>query len=236
MTAPDRSILKSLPMFAQMRDSEMDEITERATSRRYGPGSVVFGQGDAADRFFVLVHGRLRVTQVTPQGEQIVVRMINPGDLFGMARALRRTTYPGTSTAVVESVALSWPMTDWDAMVAHHPSFAASTIQTIGDRLQDAHSRIREMSTEVVERRVGHMVLRLVQQSGKREPEGIRIDFPISKQDLAEMTGTTLHTVSRILTAWEEAGLVDSGRQKLLVKDPHRLLLIADGVEPGLLG
>jgi CRP-like cAMP-binding protein len=80
------------------------------------------------------------------------------------------------------------------------------------------------------------MVLRLVQQSGKREPEGIRIDFPISKQDLAEMTGTTLHTVSRILTAWEEAGLVDSGRQKLLVKDPHRLLLIADGVEPGLLG
>ena len=56
------------------------------------------------------------------------------------------------------------------------------------------------------------------------------------QRDIAEMTGTTLHTVSRILTAWEEAGLVDSGRQKLLVKDPHRLLLIADGVEPGLLG
>jgi len=79
-------------------------------------------------------------------------------------------------------------------------------------------------------------VLRLAQQSGRREADGIRIDFPISKQDIAEMAGTTLHTVSRILTAWEEAGLVDTGRQKLLLKDPHRLLLIADGVEAGLLG
>jgi CRP-like cAMP-binding protein len=105
----------------------------------------------------------------------------------------------------------------------------------MGARLQEAQARIREMSTEVVERRVGHMVLRLASQSGSKEAAGIRIDFPISKQDLAEMTGTTLHTVSRILTAWEDAGIVDGGRRKLLVKDPHRLLLIADGVEVGLL-
>jgi CRP-like cAMP-binding protein len=74
-------------------------------------------------------------------------------------------------------------------------------------------------------------VLRLARQSGYPEGNGIRIDFPISKQDIAEMTGTTLHTVSRILTAWEAAGLVSAGRQKLLVKNPHQLLLIADGLE-----
>jgi CRP-like cAMP-binding protein len=127
-------------------------------------------------------------------------------------------------------------MERWDDMVARYPSFATVAMSTIGNRLQEAHARIREMSTEVVERRVGHTVLRLAQQSGRREADGIRIDFPISKQDIAEMAGTTLHTVSRILTAWEEAGLVDTGRQKLLLKDPHRLLLIADGVEAGLLG
>ena len=74
-----------------------------------------------------------------------------------------------------------------------------------------------------------------IKQAGKQEPDGIRIDFPVSKQDLAEMTGTTLYTVSRILTAWQEAGIVDGGRQKLLVRDPHRLLLIADGIEAGRL-
>jgi CRP-like cAMP-binding protein len=182
-----------------------------------------------------MVHGRLRVTQITSTGEQIVVRVVNPGELCGIARALGRTTYPATATAVVDSVALAWPMDRWDDIVRRFPSFTAVAMGMIGGRLQEAHTRIREMSTEVVERRVGHTVLRLAQQSGKREPDGIRIDFPISKQDLAEMAGTTLHTVSRILTAWEEAGLVGIGRQKLLVKEPHRLLLIADGVQAGLL-
>lgn len=233
--ALDRSVLQTLAPFSGLSAMELELVTAGATSRLYAAGAPVFGQGDAAESFFVLAHGRLRVTQVTPAGEQVVVRVVNPGDLFGIARALRRAAYPGTAMAVVESIALSWPMSEWDEMVSRYPAFAASTIRTIGDRLQDAQTRIREMSTEAVERRLGHTVLRLTQQSGKREPEGIRIDFPISKQDLAEMTGTTLHTVSRILTAWEAAGIVNGGRQKLLVRDPHRLLLIADGIEPGLL-
>jgi CRP-like cAMP-binding protein len=106
-------------------------------------------------------------------------------------------------------------------------------MKTVGGRLQEAHTRLREMATEEVERRVAHAVLRLVQQSGKKDEGGIRIDFPVSRQDIAEMTGTTLHTVSRILSAWESAGLVEGGRQKLLVRDPHGLLLIADGLAEG---
>lgn len=232
----DRSLIRNLPLFARMADGVLDDILERASSRRCGSGDVVFEQGAPATEFFLLLHGRLRVTQVTPEGQQLVVRMVNPGDLFGIAKALHRDDYPGTSTAVMESIVLSWPMAAWDDLLARHHELAIGAMRTIGARLQDAHTRIREMTTEVVERRVGHTVLRLTKQSGKRETEGIRIDFPISKQDLAEMTGTTLFTVSRILSAWEEAGIVATGRQKLVVTDPHRLLLIADGVEAGLLG
>ena len=148
--------------------------------------------GQPADQFFVLLHGRLRVTQVTPEGQQVIVRMVNPGDLFGIAKALRRTDYPGTSTAVAESIALAWPMTSWDAILQSHPALAVNAMQTMGVRLQEAHTRLRELSTEEVERRVAHTVLRLARQSGKKEAAGIRIDFPVSKQDIAEMTGTTL--------------------------------------------
>jgi CRP-like cAMP-binding protein len=233
--APDLArVLKGLPPFEALSDSELSEIAEGAGSRLYPAGTALFEQGADASHFYVLVNGRLRVTQVTASGEQIVVRVVNPGELCGMARAMGRTTYPGTAVAVVETVALGWPMQRWDKMIAGYPSFAAAAMQTVGSRLQDAHARIREMSTEVVERRVGHTVLRLAQQSGKREDDGIRIDFPLSKQDLAEMAGTTLHTVSRILTAWEQAGIVDTGRRKLILRDPHRLLLIADGVQAGL--
>lgn len=231
----DRSLVKALPLFSRMSDADLDDILSTAVSRRYALGTNVFEQGQAADQFFVLLHGRLRVTQVTPEGQQIIIRMVNPGDLFGIAKALRRDDYPGTATAVAESVALAWPMTGWDAILERHPALTVNAMQTMGGRLQEAHTRMRELSTEEVERRVAHTVLRLANQSGKKEGTGVRIDFPVSKQDIAEMTGTTLHTVSRILTAWESAGLVEGGRQKLLVKDPHRLLLLGDGHVPGLL-
>lgn len=229
MSVVDRSIVRELPLFERMAASELDAILDRASCRRHAAGSAVFEQGDPADHFFVLLHGRLRVTQVTPAGQQIAIRVVNPGDLFGIARALRRPDYPGTATAVAESLTLAWPMTDWDRMLDAHPALAVNAMQTMGGRLQEAQARIRELATEEVERRVAHAVLRLGNQSGTREAGGIRIDFPISKQDIAEMAGTTLHTVSRILSAWEAANLIRGGRQKLLLRDPHRLLLIADG-------
>lgn len=230
-----RNLVVSLPMFARMSDSEIDTILANASSRLYAPGMAVFEQGQSADHFFVLLSGRLRVTHLNPDGQQTVVRMVNPGDLFGIARALRRHDYPGTATAVVDSVALQWPMTMWDELVSQFPSIAVNVMQAIGQRLQEAHARVQELSTEEVERRVAHAVLRLAEQAGKADGKAVRIDFPVSRQDIAEMTGTTLHTVSRILSGWQRAQIVASGRQKLVVKDRHRLLMIADGREPGLL-
>ena len=218
-----------------MSDAELDDVLDSAVSKRFPAGQPVFEQGQAADHFFVLLHGRLRVTQVTPAGQQIVVRMVNPGDLFGIAKALHRPDYPGTATAVSESIALAWPMSAWDILLQKHPALAVNAMQVMGGRLQEAQARVRELATEDVERRVAHTVLRLVSQSGRKEPGGIRIDFPVTKQDIAELAGTTLHTVSRILSAWETEGLVEGGRQKLLVRDPHRLVLIGDGRSPGLL-
>jgi CRP-like cAMP-binding protein len=142
--------------------------------------------------------------------------------------AMGRGTYPATALAVVDSLALVWPSAAWPRLVAKHPSLAVNTIQTVGSRLQDAHTRVVEMSTEQVERRVAHALLRLAKQAGRKGEDGIQIDFPISRQDVAEMTGTTLHTVSRILSAWEDQGLVESGRQRISIRDPHKLFTLAE--------
>ena len=229
MVPIDRSLVREMPLFAKMSDAELDTLLASATLRRVAVGEAVFEQGQKADRFFLLLHGRLKVSQVTPDGQQIIVRMVNPGDIFGFAKALRREDYPGTPKAAAESVVICWPATVWDSVVETNPRLAMNAMQTMGQRLQEAHTRIREMATEEVERRVAHAVLRLVEQSGKSERGGIRIDFQISRQDIAEMTGTTLHTVSRILSAWEGKGLVEGGRQKLLVRDAAGLKVLADG-------
>jgi len=231
----NRSLLQDIALFAGLGDAALDDILSEATSQLYSSGETVFEQGDIAAHFFVLLHGRLKVSQVTEDGQQVMVRIINPGDLFGIAKALQRPDYPGTAKAAADSVALSWPMESWNRIIEAHPKFTVRAMQTMGQRLQEAQGRLRELATEEVERRIAHTVLRLVQQSGKKEADGLRIDFPISRQDIAEMTGTTLHTVSRTLSAWEQAGIVRGGRQKLSVIDPHQLLLIADGVADGYL-
>lgn len=225
----DRTVLKSLALFERMTDADLDAMLEHATPRRIIQGDAVFEQGAPAKSFFLLLHGRLKVTQVTHDGQQIIVRMVHPGDLFGFAMALRRQDYPGTATAAAESLILGWPTDMWSRFVEQNPRLAMSAMQTIGQRLEEAHTRIREMSTEEVEKRVAHAVLRLSKQAGKAVGTAIKIDFPISRQDIAEMTGTTLHTVSRILSAWEGKGIVEGGRQKLTVTDPQRLLRLAEG-------
>ncbi|ABR64874.1 helix-turn-helix domain-containing protein [Sinorhizobium medicae] len=225
----DRSVIRSLALFARMSDADLDRLLNHATARRVPQGDAVFEQGQTATSFFLLLHGRLKVTQVTEDGQQIIVRVVHPGDLFGFARALQRSDYPGTATAATESLALSWPTDLWPQFVEQNPHLAVSTMQTIGQRLEEAHTRIREMSTQEVERRVAHAVLRLSRQAGKQEKGGVRIDFPISRQDIAEMTGTTLHTVSRILSAWEQKGLVEGGRQKLIICDLPGLAALAEG-------
>ena len=104
-------------------------------------------------------------------------------------------------------------------------------MQTVGNRLQDAQARVIEMSSEQVEQRVAHALLRLAKQAGRKVERGVEIDFPVSRQDVAEMTGTTLHTVSRILSAWEQQGLVEGGRQRIVLRDAHRLHGLAEGEE-----
>lgn len=221
--------MRTLPVFEKLSDSDLDGLLARATLRRVHIGEAVFEQGQKATQFYLLLHGRLKVTQVTADGQQIIVRMVHPGDIFGFARALQRDDYPGTPTAAADSVVICWPADIWSLFVEQNPHLAVNAMQTIGQRLQEAHTRIREMATQKVERRVAHAMLRLIEQAGKQEGTGTRIDFPISRQDIAEMTGTTLHTVSRILSAWETKGLVKGGRQKLLVRDVSRLRQLAEG-------
>ena len=224
----DRNLIEALPVFSAMGEAELDDVIAHAQAQRIAKGTAVFRQGEIAEAFFVLLHGRLKVVKVTPHGKRIIVRFVNPGDIYGIAKALRREDYPATATAVVDSVTLAWPNEIWDDFVASHPAFAANVMQMMGDRLQEAHTRLKELSTEEVEHRVAHTVLRLVTQSGRKTDEGVLVDFPITQQDLAEASGTTLHSVSRILSAWENAGLVAVGRRRIVVRDVQALSELAE--------
>jgi len=229
MPAIDRSVVADVPLFSGLTPGDLDEILREARSVRYAKDAAVFEQGAAAESFFVLLHGHLRVEKTTPLGHQIVVRYVSPGEIFGVAQALALQQYPATAVAAVDSIVLCWPSAAWPRLTAKFPALAANALQTVGRRLQDTQTRVLEMSSEQVGQRIAHVLLRLARQAGRKTAGGIEIDFPISRQDVAEMTGTTLHTVSRILSAWEQRGFVEGGRQRIVLRDPHALFGLAEG-------
>ena len=225
MAAVDTSLVADLPMFAGFSGGELAEILREARSARYPRNSEVFSQGEDAHSFFLLLHGHVRASKTTPTGEQVVMRYVSPGEIFGVAPAMGLKQYPATATAVDDSVALAWPSAAWPRLVAKFPALATNTLQAVGSRLQESFTRVVEMSTEQVEQRVAHALVRLASRKVER---GVEIDFPISRQDIAQMTGTTLHTVSRILSGWEQAGLIESGRQRIVLREPERIFALAE--------
>lgn len=226
--ALDRSLIAAIPVFASLSGEEIDRVLSGAHSARYAKDAEIFSQGEEAGHFFLLLDGHIRVVQTSSEGHQVVARYINRGELFGIAVAMGRGTYPASAVAAVDCVALSWPNSAWADLQSGVPGFGANAYQTIGTRLHETQERVMAMSSEQVEQRIAHAILRLVTQSGRKTGDGIEVDFPITRQDIAEMTGTTLHTVSRLLSAWEDEGLVRGGRQKVTVTDAHGLMLVAE--------
>ena len=227
----DISLIRDLPPFRDMDESALRALLMQARSQRIAKGVHIFIQGQPAREFFLLLDGHIRVVKLTPQGDQFVPRYISSGELFGIAMALGVDAYPADAVAARDCVILVWPNTLWPDLVANHPTFATNTLATVGKRLAETQLQLAELATERVEQRVANAVLKLAKQTGKKTAEGIVIDFPVSRQDISDMTGTTLHTVSRLLSAWETAGWVKSGRQKITLTDGHRLVLIAHGKE-----
>jgi CRP-like cAMP-binding protein len=219
----NRSLVANIKHFRGISDEVLDMILSKAQLKRFRKFAKIFHQGQKASEFYVLLSGKLRVTQVSPTGEQMLLRFVTEGEIFGVAKAIGRSDYPGTVDAVVDSVVLAWPSEYWNELVSQAPQFALNTLQTVGQRLQEAHARLREVATEEVEVRVAQALLRLVEQSGRKTPEGIAIDFPISRRDIAELTGTTMYSVSRVLSSWQALGFVESGRQRVVVKNAAAL-------------
>lgn len=223
----DESLLTQLPPFSRLDRKQIRTILDQASVRRYEAGAHIFDEGDPAERFFMLLDGYVRVVRVTPTGEQVTALHIPAGQLLGIARAIGRDTYPATAVAAADAIALSWPTRLWDSFVSDYDGFATETYRTLGHRVGEMNNRIVELATQQVEQRVANALLRLISQAGRKVEDGIEIDFPITRQDLSELTATTLHTVSRLLSAWERQGLVASRRKRITVCDPHALVVLS---------
>lgn len=225
------SWLAEAPLFQGLSPTELQAALRSARRRHARREAFFFQQGDPASALYVLTAGRVRLTQVTPEGDQVILHLVHPGEMFGGIAVLGDATYPVSAQALEDCQALAWDGEGMVRLMERTPRLALNALRLLAGRVQELQDRVRELATERVERRVARTLLRLARQAGRKVENGVLIDLPLSRQDLAEMTGTTLFTVSRVLSRWEQQGLVEAGRERVLIRFPHGLVRIAEDLD-----
>lgn len=220
--------LATFELFDGLSSAALTEAAAIGRHRRLAKDTLIFNQGDENVRAHGLLAGSVRIIQTGGDGARSVMRFIAPGEMFGAAALFTDGRYPADAVAITESIEASWSEAELFDLIRRHPEIAINMLRIIGRRLMETQDRVRELSTQPAQRRIAHAVLRLARQAGHDTREGRAIEFPLRRKDVADISGTTLHTVSRVLTAWEKTGILTSHNRRLTLRLPTEILKIAE--------
>ena len=220
--------LVQAPIFAGLAQADLEAITGRFRPRRFTRDAALLLEGDPAEVYYLLAEGQVKVVQTSAEGVEVILHLLGPGDLLGALPNLNEGTYPASAIALTEVVAYAVSPRDFDTILERHPSVAVYLLRFAASRLRASHARLRELATERVERRIARTLSRLAGQIGQRTERGLILNAPLSRQDLAELTGTTLYSVSRTLKDWERRGILIAGRGQVTILNTHALVAIGE--------
>ncbi len=223
--------LKQVIVFQHATDDDLNLILKNSITRSMEEGGFFFLQGDEATYLYILTTGQVKLMQSNPNGQQGNLRTIYPWQMFGALGAVRTdgATYPAAAQTLEDSTALAIPSLFLRSMLETRPYLSFDLMNLMTTYIQEMQARYRELATEKVEQRVANALVRLAGQAGIKSQKEAGIELSFSRQDVAEMTGTTLYTVSRLLSDWERKGIIKTGREKIIVLKPHDLVRIAEG-------
>ncbi len=225
------AIVRQSSLFRSINAANFALLMENGILRSVEEEAFFFMQGDPTTHVYVLCRGRTRLLQYTPNGQQIILRLITPGQTFGGIALLQPSSgYPVTAQAIEDSIAMGWEARFLQKLAEKEPSISLNILQLMHHYVLELQERQRALIAERVEQRIARILLKLAAQFGQKTDQGILINFPLTRQAIAEMCGTTLFTVSRTLNEWERKGLLDIGREKVVILQPHGLVEIAEGI------
>lgn len=220
--------VRKVAVFHAATDDDVHSIARLGIQRAVEEDSYFFFQGEKADYLHILLSGRAKLCTISVDGQQVNLRTLVPNQLFGAVGAVDpKANYPACAQALEDSASLAIESDAFANLLTERPHLSFGLMRLMTGYIQEMQERYSELATERVEQRIARALLRLTAQSGRKNEQG-GIDLAFSRQDLAEMTGTTLYTVSRCLSAWEKRGIITTGRERVTVVDPHGLVRVAD--------
>ncbi len=216
-------------IFKGLTDEQFSNLLGKGRRVTLQAKSALFNQGDSAEQCYLVDRGCLKLTKLNEQGREVILRYINSSELTATIAVLRNQPYPATAVCAEETVVVGWDKKTMLELMQQYSILAINLLGIVFDRIDELQNRYLEVCTEHVDQRIARSLLRFMQRAGVKTPEGIHIDILLSRQNIADYSGTTLYTVSRTLSSWEKKGWIISGREKVIIKDPHALVLFAEG-------
>lgn len=194
------------PLFSGMSMVDCATVVSCAHERQFSRRQTIFLEGGPIRQVVLLLSGCVKVTQFGQSGSEVILRLNGPGEMVGALGLCARGDHRSTAQAVELSYALVWEAANFDSMSERFPALRRNAVHILENRLLDMDQRFREISTEKVAPRLSSQLVRLMNQVGKRVNGYLEIS--LSREELAQLTGTTLFTVSRLLCHWESLGVL----------------------------
>ncbi len=213
--------------FRTLSPSDRSRIAEATRERHVRGGQLLFREGEPSDAVWAVKEGLVHIVKFGPDGREIVLEVIGPGELFGAIAALEERPYPASAVAAAPSTVWRTPAALARELCLKYPTLKAAILAEIGSRLRAAHERLRSIALERVEQRLARMLLELADKIG--EPRAGAILVRVTRRELADMVGTTVETAIRVTSRWQQLGLVGSARRQILLCDRVGLARIAEG-------
>lgn len=219
--------IEGLRGFRTLGPADREAIAAATREQRVAQGAFVFSEGQRADGLWAVKEGLIHIVKFAPDGREIVLEVIPPGELFGAVVALEDRPYPASAVAAEPSVVWRMPAELARSLCQRHPTLRSAILDQVTARLRSAHDRLRSMALERVEQRLARMLLTLADKIGQRQTHTVLLS--VTRQELADMIGTTVETTIRITSKWQQARLVSSSRHKIGLIDLPGLQKIAQG-------
>lgn len=216
-------ILSQVPFFAGLTPKEIQDINSRFTEQGFGPGDTIIYAGDPAEHLYVVAAGKVKLLRHTLAGKDLLIDILTTGEFFGSLQALGDAEYPDTATAQTTVCTLVIGANKFRQVLEQYPGVTLRVLEITANRLKSAHEMLRQVSAYSVEHRIAYTLLKLAEKLGEEQETGLLIQAPLTRDDMAEMTGTTTETASRVLSQFQKEGLINSGRQWIAIADLDRL-------------
>ena len=217
------NIFWKIPMFEFLDAEELDRLHSLCSSENFSKGEYIFLECDPPRKLYVVVKGEVKLLKQTEDGREMIVEMAYPGETFGEEAIFDGQPYPMTAQALAEVELLSVTRTDFFTFLRDNPDLALEIITELGQRLREAQNTIRALAMERVEWRIARTLLILSRKAGVMEADGVSIDLPLTRQDIADMAATTVETTIRVLSNFKKLGLVETEKGKIIIRDKSKL-------------